>query len=173
MVGERLTVAARPLGVSGAVSFASPKSSTFTVPSGAQLDVRGLQIAMDDALVVRRLERVGDLPRDRHRLVERNRPLSDAVRERRPLDQLQHQRLDTLAGFFEAVNRGDVRMVERGEHLRLAPEPREPLRIGGEGSGRIFSATSRFSVGRARDTPLPCRRRPGRRGSRTGQGGCR
>ena len=40
---------------------------------GADLDVRGLQIAMDDPLLVRGFERVGDLPRDRQRLVERDR----------------------------------------------------------------------------------------------------
>ena len=54
-------------------AFARPKSSTFTVPSAAHLDVGRLQIAMDDALLVRRFERVGDLPRDRQRLVERHR----------------------------------------------------------------------------------------------------
>ena len=37
----------------------------------ADLDVGGLQIAMDDPFVVRGLERLGDLPRDRQRLVER------------------------------------------------------------------------------------------------------
>ena len=41
---------------------------------GPHLDVRRLQIAMDDAVLVRRLERIGDLPRDRQRFVERNRP---------------------------------------------------------------------------------------------------
>ena len=35
------------------------------------LDVRGLQIAMDDPLLVGGFERLGDLPRDRQRLVER------------------------------------------------------------------------------------------------------
>ena len=35
---------------------------------GADLDVGGLEIAMDDALLVRGLERVGDLPRDRRAL---------------------------------------------------------------------------------------------------------
>ena len=39
----------------------------------ADLDVRRLQIAMDDPLLVRRFERLGDLLRDRQRLVERNR----------------------------------------------------------------------------------------------------
>ena len=47
---------------------------------------------MDDALLVRGFERLGDLPRDRQRLVERNRPPRDAVGERRSLDELHHER---------------------------------------------------------------------------------
>ena len=43
------------------------------------LDVRRLQIAMDDSLFVRGLERLGDLLRNRQRLVDRDRTLSDAV----------------------------------------------------------------------------------------------
>ena len=35
--------------------------------------------------------------------------------------------------FFEAVDRGDVRVVQRGEHLRFAFEAREPIGIEGEG----------------------------------------
>ena len=42
----------------------------------ADLDVGGLQIAMDDALLVRGLERLGDLLRDRQCLVDWNRALS-------------------------------------------------------------------------------------------------
>ena len=48
------------------------------------LDVGRLQIAMDDALLVRRFERFGDLLRDRQRLVERDRPARDAVRQSSP-----------------------------------------------------------------------------------------
>ncbi len=47
---------------------------------------------MDDALLVRRLEGVADLPADAHRLVERNRSLGDAIRQRRPLDELEDER---------------------------------------------------------------------------------
>ena len=47
---------------------------------------------MDDAVLVRGLERVGDLLRDRQRFIERNRSVPYPVRERRPLDQLQHER---------------------------------------------------------------------------------
>ena len=34
------------------------------------------------------------------------------------------------SAFFEAVDRADVRMIERREHPRLALEAREPLGIG-------------------------------------------
>ena len=62
------------------------------VAVGRQLDVRRLQIAMNDAVLVRGFERLGDLPRDRQRFVDRDRPLRDAIGERRPVDQLQHER---------------------------------------------------------------------------------
>ena len=39
-------------------------------------------------------------------------------------------------GFFEAVDGGDVRMVQRREHLRFAAEPREPIGIVGERVGQ-------------------------------------
>ena len=51
---------------------------------------------MDDAVLVRRLERLGDLARDRQRFVERNRAVRDAIGERRPLDELQDERLDAV-----------------------------------------------------------------------------
>ena len=47
---------------------------------GAQLDVRGLQIAMDDALLVRGFERLRNLPGYRQGLVERNRALRPSDR---------------------------------------------------------------------------------------------
>ena len=68
----------------GSIALARPKSSTFTVPSGRDLDVGGLQIAVDDALLVRRFERLGDLLRDRQRLVERNRAARDPLRQSSP-----------------------------------------------------------------------------------------
>ncbi len=77
---------------------------------------------MNDVLLVRRFQRSDDLPRDRQRLLQRNRPARDSVSERRPIDQLQHQSLRAVA-LLEAVNGRDVRMIERGEELRLALEP--------------------------------------------------
>ena len=46
---------------------------------------------MDDALLVRGFEGVGDLPRDGQRVVHRQRLAGDAFGERLALDQLHHQ----------------------------------------------------------------------------------
>ena len=102
---------------------------------GGHLDVGGLQIAVDDALVVRVLERVGHLPRDGQRFVERNRPAADALRQRRAFDQFHHQRAD-WAGFFQAVDGRDVRMIERRQELGFALEAGHALGIAGEGLGQ-------------------------------------
>ena len=105
---------------------------------------------MDDALLVRGFERVGDLPRDRQRLVERGSGPGDAIREQGlALDQLHHQRAPRR--FLEAVDLRDVRMIERGEQARLALEARQALGIVATASGRTLMATSRSSfVSRAR-----------------------
>ena len=55
-VGEFIAVGAE-LAAAGSSAFARPKSSTFTVAVGGQLDVGRLQIAMDDPVLVRGLER--------------------------------------------------------------------------------------------------------------------
>src|SRR5262249_22718115 len=52
-------------------------------------------------------------------------------RERRSVDELQHQGLDAT-GLLEAVDLGDVQMVQRGEYASLTTEPRQPIGIGRE-----------------------------------------
>ena len=86
---------------------------------------------MDDALLVRRLQRFGDLLRDRQRLVERDRLRARSAARGLTLDQLHHERADAAA-LFEAVDVRDVRMVQRGEDLGFALEAREALGVGGE-----------------------------------------
>ena len=95
----------------------------------AHLDVRRLEIAMDDALLVRRLERLGDLVGDWQRLVERNRATRDALRQIVALDQFHHERAVTPPALLQAVDCSDVRMVQRGEDFRFALEARKPLGV--------------------------------------------
>ena len=55
------------------------------------------------------------------------------------------------AGSLEAVDRGDVRMIQRRKRLGFALEPGEPVGIGGEEIRKHLMATSRSSrVSRAR-----------------------
>ena len=44
---------------------------------------------MDDSALVRRLERIGDMPRDGERLVDRDWSLRDAIGKRRAFDEFQ------------------------------------------------------------------------------------
>jgi hypothetical protein len=57
---------------------------------GPNLDVGWLQVAMDDALLVRGLECFGNLPGDRQRLIDVNRSMNKPIGERRSLDQLEY-----------------------------------------------------------------------------------
>ena len=75
------------------------------------LDVRRLQIAVHDALLVRGFERLRDLSRDGQRFVQRYGSARDAVGQRLAVDQLEHQGPNTIR-VFQSVDRADVRMIE-------------------------------------------------------------
>ena len=79
-------------GATGSSAFASPKSSTFTVPSGRTLMLAGFRSRWMMPCSCAAFEGGGDLPADAYRLVERNWPLGDAIRQRWPLDELQDER---------------------------------------------------------------------------------
>ena len=61
------------------------------------LNVCGLQIAMHDALLVRRLERIRDLTRDHDGLGDGNGPARDPIGQRFAFDELQYQRAKAAA----------------------------------------------------------------------------
>ena len=83
---------------------------------------------MDDPLLMRRLEGVGDLTRDDEGVVERDGAACDAIGQVVALDQLHRQRVH-WPGAFDAVDLRDVRMVERCQRLRLPLEAREALAV--------------------------------------------
>ena len=86
---------------------------------------------MDDPLLVRGLERFGDLLGDRKRLTDGDRRARDPIGERRALDQF-HDQGSYAAGVFEAMDLRDMRMIERGEHLRFTTEAGEAIGIVGD-----------------------------------------
>ena len=108
-----------------------PEVEHLDLALGGDLDVGGLEIAMDDPEGVRRLERFGDLAGDRQRLVDRDRAQGGALGQGRALDELQDQRPEA-AGLYEVVDTTDVRVVERGQNPGLALEAGKALGVGDE-----------------------------------------
>ena len=94
----------------------------------SQLDVRGLQVPVDDALLVRRFQGFGDLPRDRQRFIQWNRSSGDALGKRGPIDQLDDERGCAIA-LLQTVNLRDVRMIEPGEDFGFTLEARQPVDV--------------------------------------------
>ena len=115
--------------------FGEPEVQHLDGAVRPDLDVGGLQIPVDDPLRVGCFERIGNLPEDWQRFIECERAACDPVGERRPLDQLESQRVDAVR-LLEAENRGDVGMVQRGKHLGFALEPGEAVWIECEGLGK-------------------------------------
>ena len=67
-----------------------------------------------------------------------------ALGQGRALDELHDESTDAVA-LLEPEDRGDVRMMELGEELRLAFESREAFLVLVKAAGRTLIATSRFS----------------------------
>jgi hypothetical protein len=89
---------------------------------------------MHDPALVSRGQRLGYLRR--HPPCGRERQASipcggDDVGERLPLDELHHERLPA-ARILEAVDLGDVGVIQRREDVGFALEPRQPFGIVGE-----------------------------------------
>ena len=83
---------------------------------------------MHDAAFMGSIERIGNLDSDMPRFLEGKRALREPRLERRAFDDLHDDDL-SRADAFEAVNARDVRMIERGEHLRFAGESRDAIRV--------------------------------------------
>ncbi len=90
---------------------------------------------MDDALLVCGLEGLRDLPGDLQRLFNRDRSRLQPVGQRLALDQLHDEQVATV-GFFESVQRGNVRVIERRQDFCFPLEPRGAIRIERERVGK-------------------------------------
>ena len=97
------------------------------------LDVGRLEVPMNDTLLVRRFEPIGNLLRQKEGFVQRKRTARDPLGEGLALDELHDEELLAFA-FFEAVESGDVRVVELSEQPSFALEPGQPLFV----SGKLF-----------------------------------
>jgi hypothetical protein len=101
---------------------------------GTDLDVGRLEVSMHDAEIVRRFQRVGGLARDLKGFINWKRTLVKAIRQGRPFNELHYQG-DSALGFFEAVDGGDVRVIQRCQDLGFAAKSRQPIGIRGHRRG--------------------------------------
>ncbi len=93
-------------------------------------DVRGLQIAMDDAVAVQGVQSREHAQRDRQSVSRRQRRLRQPLRQRLPLQQL-HGQEELPVLLAQLVELTDGRMIDACRHTRLALEPLPRLGIGG------------------------------------------
>ncbi len=82
---------------------------------------------MNDALIVCLLESFGDLSGDLDGLI-RGHALLNQLLQSRAVDEL-HDEEALVVCFLEAVDRGNVRMIQRCQNFGLALEPRQTLWI--------------------------------------------
>ena len=108
---------------------------------------------MNNSLFVCSLEGFRDLSGKGQRFVDGNRPLRDAIGQRGPFDELEDQGRDAI-GLFKPVNRADVGIVDRREHLRLSAETCHALGVVGERLGQDFQRDVAAKLGVFRSIDL-------------------
>ena len=125
---------------------------------GREHHVRRLEIAVDHALGVRLFEPGDDLHRDRERLFEGQRSAGQAVRQRFTVHSLEDE-VGRAIHPLEAVDRGNVRMAERGEDPRLAFEAPQAPRVAAKRVGQALDRdlAAQAGVERAVDAPHAAR----------------
>ena len=89
-------------------------------------EIRGFEIAVDDARTVRRIERIRDLLAERGDLLDGERLPLDRMLDRLSPQSLHHQ--EGLAFVHaDVVDRADVRMIQRRRRARLTLEAIERM----------------------------------------------
>src|SRR5205085_8591938 len=101
-------------------------------PVAVQDHVLRLDVAMHETLLVREAEPARDLDRDLERMLHRQPALLvEDLRERATLDELEDDELPALV-LAAVEDRDDVRVRERRDRARLAPEAPDVLLVLGE-----------------------------------------
>ena len=92
------------------------------MPAIGQEDVPRLDVAMDDAVGVGRVQGVGDLDADVHQLMDLERTGQQPIAQGLPLHQL-HDDEGVALVIADVVDGADVRVVQGGGGARFGPQP--------------------------------------------------
>jgi len=142
------------LGGHGSARDAEVEQLDGVEPVADEEQVRGLQVAVDDAAGVRGCERVGDAARDRERLGDAEGPVIAEALRQVPAVQPLHRQVARAVGHHAVVEvPHDALVVDRRQDDRLPGEALD-VRVGGrdelDGDRR-----ARRAVTRAIDVPHP------------------
>ena len=112
----------------GCVHLREPEVQNFGVTAPGHENIRRLDVAMNDALGVSRVEGVGNLDPKREQSVHSIGAIADDVLQRGSVEVLHDdERLAVL--LADVVDRADIRMIERRRSLGFAAKPFERLPI--------------------------------------------
>ena len=133
-----------------------PEVEDLHAPVRRDEEVLGLEVPVDDPLLVRRREAAGHLHGPVEGLARRGTPRRQSLSQRLAFEELHDENGDAPADFFEGVDRRDVRVVQRGQQLRLTFEA-------GSSSPRLRRTPPAGPSARRRGRgacPSPCRPLP-------------
>ncbi len=143
------------------------------MPVAGDEQVLGLQVPVDDPLLVRRGETLGDLQRVVHRLLLRDRTGVELAAQRLAFQKL-HDGVGRPLVRPEVVDRKDVRMRQRRDRQGLPLEPRQRVGIRGQRLRQHLDRHVALSASSpAPGTPPPSRPRREATGSRRDRAGSR
>ena len=108
---------------------AMPKSTTFTRPPRREHHVFRLQVAVDDAQIVRGRQAARDAQQDLHRLADRQASIVQSRAKRLAGDELRDDE-QVAVDVFERVDGGDRFVRELAGRPGLAMQPIARLQIG-------------------------------------------
>ena len=124
------------------IDFREPEVEDLDVSVGRDLDVAGLEITMDDAAIVRRLQSLGELTRDPATSSNAIGPAASRSSSVTPSTSSRTSATTPLA-LFHSVDGADVRVIQGGERTGLASKRDRRSGICANESGNTLIATAR------------------------------
>ena len=116
------------------------------MPLGRHKNVGRLDIAVDHALGVRRIQRVGHFDAQRQHRLALHWLGANAMFQRLAVEKL-HGDERLLTAFADFVNGANVGMIERRRRTRLAAKPFQCLRVSRQFLGQEFEGHEAAKVG--------------------------
>jgi hypothetical protein len=112
-----------------------PKVEDLELAIPGHEKILGLEIAMDDAVIVGGGKPMSDRDRDLHRFADGQGPRGQALAQCVPFEDLRDEERLTI-GLADIVNMKDIGVVEPSDGSRLELEPALAAWVGGERRGK-------------------------------------